>query len=170
MTIQWSPVSEISTLFQQMPGGDIFSFMFFILLAVAALTSTISILDVVVIYFVEELKMVRKKATVLAVVSISAAGIFAAASWGWASDLTLFGLNVFQFTDFATVNILLPVGGFFIVIFIGWFLKARIAGDELSNSGSFKARYLPAFMFIVKFIAPIAIALVFLYNLGIFGN
>jgi NSS family neurotransmitter:Na+ symporter len=157
-------------IFQQMPGGYIFSFMFFVLLAVAALTSTISILEVVVAYFVEELKMVRKKATILATVSISAAGIFAAASWGWASDLTLFGLNVFQFTDFATVNILLPVGGFFIVIFIGWFLKARITGDELSNSGSFKVRYLPAFMFIVKFIAPIAIALVFLYNLGIFGN
>ena len=157
-------------IFQQMPGGYIFSIMFFILLAVAALTSTISILEVVVAYFVEELKMVRKKATILAAVSISAVGIFAAASWGWASDLTLFGLNVFQLTDFATVNILLPVGGFFIVIFIGWFLKTRIAGDELSNSGSLKVRYLPAFMFIVKFIAPIAIALVFLYKLGIFGN
>ena len=114
--------------------------------------------------------MVRKKATILAAVSISAVGVFAAASWGWASDLTLFGLNIFHLTNFASVNILLPVGGFFIVIFIGWFLKARIAGDELSNSGSFKVRYLPAFMFIVKFIAPIAIALVFLYKLGIFGN
>lgn len=155
-------------IFQLMPGGYIFSLLFFILLAVAALTSTISILEVVVIYFVEELKMVRKKATILAAASISAVGIFAAASWGWASDLTLFGSNIFQLTDFATVNILLPVGGFFIVIFIGWFLKAGIAGDELSNSGSLRVRYLPAFMFIVKFIAPIAIALVFLYNLGIF--
>lgn len=154
-------------IFQLMPGGYIFSLLFFILLAVAALTSTISILEVVVIYFVEELKMVRKKATILAAASISAVGIFAAASWGWASDLTLFGLNIFQLTDFATVNILLPVGGFFIVIFIGWFLKAGIAGDELSNSGSLRVRYLSAFMFIVKFIAPIAIALVFLYNLGI---
>lgn len=154
-------------IFQLMPGGYIFSLLFFILLAVAALTSTISILEVVVIYFVEELKMVRKKATILAAASISAVGIFAAASWGWASDLTLFGSNIFQLTDFATVNILLPVGGFFIVIFIGWFLKAGIAGDELSNSGSLRVRYLPAFMFIVKFIAPIAIALVFLYNLGI---
>jgi len=157
-------------IFQQMPGGYIFSFMFFILLAVAALTSTISILEVVVAYFVEELKMVRKKATILAAVSISAVGIFAAASWGWASDLTLFGLSIFQLTDFVTVNFLLPIGGFFIVIFIGWFLKTKIAGDELSNSGRFKVRYLPTFMFIVKFIAPIAIALVFLYNLGILGN
>lgn len=155
-------------IFQLMPGGYIFSLLFFILLAVAALTSTISILEVVVIYFVEELKMVRKKATILAAASISAVGIFAAASWGWASDLTLFDSNIFQLTDFATVNILLPVGGFFIVIFIGWFLKTGIAGDELSNSGSLRVRYLPAFMFIVKFIAPIAIALVFLYNLGIF--
>lgn len=155
-------------IFQLMPGGYIFSLLFFILLAVAALTSTISILEVVVIYFVEELKMVRKKATILAAASISAVGIFAAASWGWASDLTLFDSNIFQLTDFATVNILLPVGGFFIVIFIGWFLKTGIARDELSNSGSLRVRYLPAFMFIVKFIAPIAIALVFLYNLGIF--
>jgi len=157
-------------IFQEMPGGFIFSILFFILLAVAALTSTISILEVVVAYFVEELKMVRKKATIVAAVSISAVGIFAAASWGWASDLTLFGLNIFQLTNFAAVNILLPVGGLFIVIFIGWFLKTRIAGDELSNSGSLRVRYLHGFIFIVKFIAPIAIALVFLYKLGIFGN
>jgi len=158
----------IPKIFDQMPGGYVFSLMFFILLSVAALTSTISVLEVVVAYFVEELKMVRKKATVLAAVSISFLGIFAATSWGWTSDLTLFGLNIFQIMNFTTANILLPVGGFFIVIFVGWSLKAKNAGDELTNSGTFKARYLPVFMFIVKFIAPIAIAMVFLYKLGIF--
>jgi NSS family neurotransmitter:Na+ symporter len=157
-------------IFQQMPGGYIFSLMFFILLTVAALTSTISVLEVVVAYFIEELKMSRKKATILAAASISVLGVFAAASWGWASSLTLFGLNIFKIMNFTSANILLPTGGFFIVIFIGWSLKARIAGDELSNSGSLRIRYLPAFIFIVKFIAPIAIAMVFLYKLRVFGN
>ena len=153
-------------IFQQMIGGYFFSTLFFILLAVAALTSTISMLEVVVAWFVEELKMTRKSATIIATVLISVLGLFAAGSWGWFENMTLFGNNVFGLLN-SSVNIMLPLGGFFIVLFIGWFMNKTAVDAELTNEGSLKARFMIVFKFLVKFIAPIAIAIVFLNIVGI---
>lgn len=136
------------------PGGYILSTMFFILLAVAALTSTISVLEVIVSYFVEELGMIRKRATVVATISVSFLGI-----------LSVLFSGVFNFLNFTTANILLPVGGLFIVLFIGYFYGRSRTRDELSNSGKLKARYIPAYMFSVKFIAPLVIAIIFAYGI-----
>jgi NSS family neurotransmitter:Na+ symporter len=155
-------------IFQQMSGGYVFSLMFFVLLGLAALTSTISVLEVVVAYFVEELGMVRKRATFIATLSISVLGFFAAASWGWFKNVTLFKKNVFGILDFTSANILLPLGGLLIVAFVGWYYGKQKTGEELAAGGLFKVKYLPMFMFIVKFVAPIAIALVFLSGFGIF--
>ena len=157
----------LPNIFQQMAGGYIFSLLFFILLAVAALTSTISVLEVVVAYFSEELNMSRKKATLIATISISVLGIFAAASWGWFDHLTIAGNNIFGILNFTSANILLPVGGFFIILFIGWFMGKKKVRDELSNQGLTRTRLLGVFLFLVRFIAPLAIALVFLNGMGI---
>ncbi len=157
----------LPVIFQKMPGGNIFSVMFFVLLAVAALTSTISMLEVVVAYFVEELKMVRRKAALIAAGLISILGLLAAGSWGMFSGLTLFGRNIFTILNFASVNILLPLVGLFIVIFTAWFLGKKAVKQELSNDGSLKVRYWPVFLFIIKFIAPLAIALVFMNSMGL---
>lgn len=154
-------------IFQQMAGGYFFSLIFFVLLGVAALTSTISVLEVVVAYFVEELRMNRKKATVLATLLISLLGVLAAGSWGWFSDMKVFGQNVFGLLNFASANILLPLGGFFIVIFVGWFMGSRAVRSEISNQGSLKARFLVVFKWIVRLLAPVAIATVFLNGIGI---
>ena len=156
----------LPSIFQQMIGGYFFSTLFFILLAVAALTSTISMLEVVVAYFAEELKMTRKSATIIATVLISVLGLFAAGSWGWFENMTLFGNNVFGLLN-SSVNIMLPLGGFFIVLFIGWFMNKNAVDAELTNEGSLKAKFLVVFKFLVKFIAPIAIAIVFLNIVGI---
>ncbi|UCG27272.1 MAG: sodium-dependent transporter [Bacteroidales bacterium] len=155
-------------IFQQMTGGYIFSLMFFVLLGLAALTSTISVLEVVTAYFVEELGMVRKKATLIATLSISVLGFFTAASWGWFTNISLSGKNVFGILDFTSANILLPLGGLLIVAFIGWYFGRERVNTELSSEGNLKTRYVSVYMFIVKFIAPIAIALVFLNGFGIF--
>ena len=157
----------LPNIFQQMLGGYFFSLIFFILLAVAALTSTISMLEVVVTYFVEELKMPRKRATLLAAVSIAVLGFFAAGSWGWFRNMTFFEQNVFGLLNFTSVNILLPLGGFFIVVFTGWFMGRKHVLAELSNEGSLKARFWLVFLFLVRFIAPVAIAVVFLNGIGI---
>jgi neurotransmitter:Na+ symporter, NSS family len=157
----------LPNIFQQMQGGYFFSLIFFILLAVAALTSTISMLEVVVIYFVEEIKMSRKKATILAAISVSALGLLAAGSWGWFSNITMFKNNVFGLLNFTSVNMLLPLGGFFIVIFTGWFMGRKRVKEELSSGGSLRIRFWHVFLFLVRFIAPIAIAIVFLNGIGI---
>jgi NSS family neurotransmitter:Na+ symporter len=140
---------------------------FFILLGVAALTSTISVLEVIVAYLVEELKMARRKATIAATLSVSVLGVVTVLSFGTLGKFQILGKNIFCILEYLTSNIMLPVGGFFIVIFIGWFYSPKATENELTNNGELKGRFLPLFMFIVRFIAPVAIAMVFLYSLGI---
>jgi len=153
-------------IFQEMPGGYIFSVIFFLLLAIAALTSTISVLEVIVAFFSEELNITRRAATLLAMAAVGVLGILAAGSWGWFSNVHLVSLNFFDVLDFLTANILLPLGGFFIVIFVGWFMGTDRVRAELSNNGEIKTAYLPVFVFLVRFVAPLAIALVFMNGLG----
>ncbi len=157
----------LPNIFEQMPGGYFFSLIFFILLAVAALTSSISLLEVVVAYFSEELKMTRLKATIIGSGAIFALGIFCSLSFGMMSDFQIFGKNLFDLLDFTSSNLLLPLGGLCIVMFVGWYLSKNDMKEELSNSSSLKALYFPVYIFIVKFIAPIAIAIVFIYGLGL---
>ncbi len=157
----------LPNIFQKMAGGYFFSLLFFVLLALAALTSTISVLEVVVAYFSEELNISRKKATLIATLLISVLGIFAAGSWGWFDSLTIAGNNIFGILNFTSANILLPTGGFFIVLFIGWFMGKDKVRDEISNQGTLRARLLSVILFLIRFIAPVAIALVFMNGIGI---
>lgn len=157
----------LPNIFQQMPGGYFFSLMFFILLGVAALTSTISVLEVIVAFFVEELKMKRKRATWLATFSVSVLGIMSVLSTSSMAEAKIFGLTVFELLNFTSANILLPLGGFFIVLFVAWYLGKKEAKKELSNDGELKARFIPLYMFIIKFIAPLAIAFIFLQGVGL---
>lgn len=156
-------------IFDQMAGGVIFELVFFILLAIAALTSTISVLEVAVAYFGEELAMGRKKATILSTVAITILGIFTTLSMGPMPELSIAGLSLFDLLDKTSANVLLPLGGLCIVLFVGWKLRPEEVVSEINNAGTLKARLAPLFMFIVKFLAPVAIALVFLNGLGLFG-
>ncbi|MFO7938382.1 MAG: sodium-dependent transporter [Bacteroidales bacterium] len=157
----------LPNIFQQMAGGYYFSLLFFLLLGVAALTSTISVLEVIVAYFVEQFHLTRKKAVILASVSVGVLGISSVMSWTVLSDFTLFGLNIFGILDFTSANILLPLGGLLIVMFVGWSLGAASTKDELSSGGVYNVRYLGLLRFILRFIAPIAIAMVFLNGLNL---
>ena len=113
----------LPVIFQNMSGGLIWAFMFFLLLCFAALTSTISVLEVIVAYFSEQLNMTRKRAAILAMVSVGFLGILCTVS------PEVFG--VFN----ASPDLLLPLGGFFIVVFIGWFLSGKTTQEELSSDG-----------------------------------
>jgi NSS family neurotransmitter:Na+ symporter len=141
--------------------------MFFILLGVAALTSTISVLEVIVAFFVEELKLKRRPATILATSSVSVLGIMCVLSTSAMADFKIFGLTVFDLLDFTSANILLPLGGLFIVLFVAWYMGKKEAKKELSNNGELRAGYVPLYMFIIKFIAPLAIAFIFLQGVGL---
>ena len=157
----------LPNVFHQMPGGAIFSFLFFVLLTVAALTSSISILEVVVAYFKEEFNLGRRASTILAVILITLLGIVCSLSMGVLSPYTLFGLSFFDLMDWISANLLLPVGGLFIAIFIGWFFGRKKVQEEISKGGSLSGALLSGFMFLVKFIAPVAIAIVILNKIGL---
>ncbi len=157
----------LPNIFLQMPGGYYFALIFFVLLAIAALTSSISVLEVVVAYFVEELRLTRKMATVFAAVMITVLGVFCTLSFGIMSDVSIFGMDFFNLMEFTASDLLLPLGGFFIVMFVGWYLGSASSRKEISNEGAYKLAYFPIFMFLVRFVAPVAIALVFIYGLGL---
>lgn len=157
----------LPNIFQQMPGGYFFSLIFFILLGVAALTSSISVLEVVVAYFVEELGILRKRATIIAAVSITALGVLSTMSWGTFGEVRIFNFNIFELLDFTASSVLLPIGGVFIVVFLGWYLGKNYIKDEISSSGLYKTKLINLFILIIKFLAPIAIALVFLHGIGL---
>ncbi|WP_026475036.1 sodium-dependent transporter [Alkaliflexus imshenetskii] len=142
-------------IFNQMVGGYFFAVFFFVLLVIAALTSSISLLEVVVAYFVEELKMKRPVATWVAAGIMSLLGVLCALNGA-----------IFNLFDKTSSNILLPLGGLFIVIFVGWFLGKRVVKAELEADGRV-AFYFKMFVPVIRFLAPIAIALVFLNGIGL---
>ncbi len=157
----------LPNVFQQMPGGYIFAILFFLLLTVAALTSSISILEVVVAYFHEELKLKRKIATIFSTALIALLGVICSLSMGIFKDYTFYDLNFFDLLDWISANLLLPLGGLFISLFIGWKFGRKKIRAEIENGGSISELLLSGFIFLVKFIAPIAIAIVFLSGIGL---
>ncbi|MFO8234799.1 MAG: sodium-dependent transporter [Bacteroidales bacterium] len=157
----------LPNIFQKIPGGFFFSILFFVLLAIAALTSSISVLEVVVAYFVEELGLVRKKATILAASAITVVGVLCTMSWGTLEGVNIGRFNVFEFFDFTASSVFLPLGGLLIVVFLGWYLGKDAIVKEISSNGLYKTPLASLFVLILKFIAPIAIALVFLHGIGI---
>lgn len=159
----------LPNVFNQMPGGYLFSIMFFSLLALAALTSTISLLEVVVAFLVDSLKMPRKRATILSFASITIVGFFASLSNGPLAHINFFGNNFFDFLDEITANYFLTTAALISVIFVGWFMKKDRVKGQLTNEGTHLVGYEDAFYIIMKYIAPIGIVLVFLYQMGVFG-
>ena len=145
----------------------ILSLMFYILLALAALTSTISLHEVVTAYLHEEFNLTRGRAAKLVTGGCIFLGIFCSLSLGVGKDYTIFGMNLFDLFDFVTAKIMLPVGGFFISIFTGWYLDKKIVWAEVTNNGTLKVSFYKLLIFILKFIAPIGIAAIFINELGL---
>ncbi|MCL2027668.1 MAG: sodium-dependent transporter [Bacteroidales bacterium] len=155
-------------IFQQMIGGVYFALLFFMLVAIAGITSIISLLEVIVVYFVEEFKLKRVFATLVAATLACGLGAFSTLSFGPLKHVKIFNQSIFDNSDFLASNILLPLGAFFVVVFLGWFYDINQIKDELGNQGTLKMRLFPVFMFIIRYVAPIAILLVFLKGLNIF--
>lgn len=156
-------------IFAQLPFGNILSVFFFIILFIAAITSAISLLEVVVAYFTEELKMTRKTAVIVTFFIIAFFGSLSSLSNGILKEYTLFGKNFFDIFEYASSNILLPVGGLLVVLFVGWRMKISDVRDELSSGGTIavKSYIFNGIILIIKFVAPIAISLVLLNSIGL---
>ena len=154
--------NTLPMIFNQMAGGYFFCIIFFVLLAVAALTSTISLLEVIVAYFVEEIHISRRWATVIASLGCMALGVFASLSLKSDTGFTIAGLSFFDSLDFVSAKVLLPVGALFIVIFVGWVMGKHTFNEEITNNGKLKLSIKSVIYFIIKYLAPLAIAVIFI--------
>ncbi len=158
----------LPNVFQQMPGGYIVAIAFFVLLSIAALTSSISIMEVVVAFLTEEFNLKRKHATVITLIAAAFVGVFCTLSWGTFEHVSIAGRNIFDTLDFTASSILLPLGGLLIVLFTGWYMVKGEIEEELTNQGVLKLKLFRVFMFLIRFVAPVAIAVVFLNGIGLF--
>lgn len=157
----------LPNVFEQLPFGNIWSFVFFVLLALAALTSTISLHEVSTAYVHEEYHISRKKAAIIVSVGVTILGILCSLSMGVLSSYTLFGLNFFNLLDFVTAKIMLPLGGMMICIFTAKRVDKLLLKEEVTNHGTIRFYFFNTYAFFVKYIAPIAIGLIFLNELGL---
>ena len=163
----------LPNVFQQAFGGVpflsvVFSLMFYVLLALAALTSTISMHEVVTAYLNERFGWSRSRAAVCVTLFCVVTGTLSSLSLGiWKT--TFFGLGFFDLLDFVTAKLMLPLGGILVSLFVGWYLKRSISYEELTNYGLQKAPYYPVYLFVLRYVAPVAISLIFIRELGWLG-
>ncbi|HEX3015879.1 MAG TPA: sodium-dependent transporter [Desulfobacteria bacterium] len=158
----------IPTVFSSMPFGRFFMTLFFVLVSIAATGAMLSLLEVVVAFLSEELNWSRRLATWVTVVVIALFGITATLSSSVLAGVKIFGLNFFDFYDFVTSNILLPVGGIAIALFVGWRWGVKKALAEFSNNGELaNAGIFKVYLLLIRFVAPVAILLILLSGLKI---
>ncbi len=151
--------------FGQMPLGQLFGSLFFITLVLAAWTSSISMLEPVVAYFVERRGWSRAAAAAVLGLAAWAFGILTVLSFNLWAEIRLFGRNFFELLDFLTANLMLPLGGLLMAVFATWFMRRSSTFEELglSNTGYTLWRVL------TRYIAPLGILVVLLNGLGLLG-
>lgn len=140
--------------------GPLFSVIFFTALTLAALTSSMSLLEVVVAYLMDERGASRKKAVIGTGLILVVMNMLASLSMGLLSDFTIFGVVIFDFFDFITDKIFLAIGGILIAVFVGWVMKKEDLVDELTNKGTVKFALFEGWYFLIKFVIPVLILIV----------
>lgn len=156
----------IPTVFSSMPLGNLFMVLFFVLTAIAATGAMLSLIEVPVAYLTEQYQWSRRIATIATIIAIGIVGSTATLSSSLLADVAIFGKSFFDFYDFTTSNVLLPLGGIFIALFVGWQWGTAKVKQEISNDGQLKNDGLFRFyMTLVRFIVPLAIILILLTGL-----
>ena len=153
--------SVLPAVFTGMPFGWVASILFFTLLAIAALTSAISLLEVVVAYFIDQKGWKRKKAVLVMGLVIFALGIPSGLSFGLLAGFKPLGMNFFDHVDNIASNYLLPIGGMMTAIFVGWVWGTKEAHKEIERHET-TFHWAAYWEFIVRYIAPVAVAIVFI--------
>lgn len=140
--------------------------LFFITILVAALTSAISMYEVGVAYLVEEKNMSRKKAVLLILAGTWTLGLLCSLSFGVLGDVKILGETIFNFCDKLTSNYLMVFGSLLFVFFVTWKMEKSAVRDEFTNSGKYRvnSRIFNAFYFLMKYVAPVAIVIIFFTN------
>src|SRR5690606_259173 len=142
--------------------------LFFVLTAVAATGAMLSLMEVPVVILHERLGMSRSKAILITLVLLMVAGSGAALSHSTLSEFKVAGMTLFELADYLSSNILLPIGGIFIALFLGWFWGSDQFRQALSNQGQLaNAGVAKAIFFLLRYVSPALILLVMLQGLGL---
>lgn len=157
----------LPNIFYRMAWGGMWSTLFFLLLFVASITSTISISEIFISALTEQKKMSRKKATGIACGIGMLVSILCALSLGPCRMLSVSGMPLFDVLDYVASNILMPVGGILSSIFVGWVIDRRYIHNQLGADGCHRVIWLKPFVFMLRWICPIAIFLIFLNSTGL---
>lgn len=154
-------------VFAQIPFGEFLAILFFFILFIAAITSSISLLEVVVAYLNEEFKWKRVTSVLVSLALLMVLGTLCSLSQGDLADVKLLGLTFFDFFDGLSANILMPLGGLLIVVFVGWRLGRANFMDEITSSGKVKMShwFVEFTYFSIRFIAPIVISIIMIRGL-----
>ncbi len=158
----------LPSVFDSMPFGQFFGILFFILVLFAALTSAISLLEVVVAFVIDTFKIERKKTTIIISTILFFIGIPCSLANGPVmKDVLIFGYNFFDFMSFLAENLLMPLGGLLMCIFIGYVWGVDNISDEISCNGKYRFRSKPFFVIMIKYIAPVLIFIIWLNAIGV---
>ena len=148
--------------------GYLISILFYALLALAALTSTISMHEIGTSFFQEEMRLPRKKAVWIVSGASGVICILSSMSMGAVEGMTLFGMPLLSFFDFATAKLMMPIGALLTTFYVGWYAPLTTVRNEFTNKGTVSEKLFPLFLFTVRYICPIFILLIFMHELGLF--
>ena len=154
----------LPAVFAQMPLGIVFAVLFFFLLTIAALTSAVSLLEVVVAYFVDDRGWERRRAAIAIGALIFLLGVPSSLSLGAWSGFTIGGKEFLSLMDYVGSNILLPVGGIAVSLFVGWVIFPR-ALDEATGGGAHAFPLASFWRFLCRYVAPIAVGWILINGL-----
>lgn len=154
----------IPEVFACLPAPQLWSAMFFLLLFVAALTSTVSLLEVTIAFCRERFGLSRLKACLATILPLPLLSMVCSLSFSTLADFKILGLTIFDFLDTFATNIILPVVSISVCVFIGWSAPKGLLGKELSNNGSVRSRFTGIIMFIIRYLAPVMIAIILIYT------
>lgn len=152
-------------IFEQMPGGALWAVLFFLLLFFAAITSTISMSEISITYFSEEFGMSRRQAALTSTITTMVFGSLCALSFGPLNDMKLAGMTVFGIFDYVSSNVLLPVGGIFFSLFVGWKADRAFVDDQLTNGGTVNVHTRRMLFVCLRYVAPAAILIIMIFGL-----
>jgi NSS family neurotransmitter:Na+ symporter len=147
--------------------GWIVSLSFYLLLFLAALTSLISLHEVNTAFVYEEFHISRRKGASIVTVTCCIIGALCSLSLGNVSWLQIGGKTLFDLFDFVTGQIFLPIAGFLMCLFLGWYVPKKTVKDEFTNWGILSDRFFNIYLFSVRFVCPLSILAVFLNQLGL---
>ena len=155
-------------VFATIPFGSYLAIVFFVLLAFAALSSAISLLEVLTAFMIDEKKFDRKKATIFMTIAVYIVGIPSALSYSILGDVKLLnGMEVLDSLDYIVSNYMLPTGGLLIALYTGYILDKKIAKAEITDEGRNYLTIFNVWFFTIRYVAPVAMVIVLLTKMGI---